>query len=623
MALTLRLHKAVEVPNCDTINQSDPFVNIEVVAADETVLATDKSNTIKNCKDPVWESEHCFEGASEWDPAVTEVRLTLYDKDLIGSKRIGMVSSSFADLIAVMSDGAAELLVRNDAGNPVLGSQKPYWPCVLSVSLDPSTIPEGWPPIPEKVEYSASRHIFMITRGTRGDVQPFVALARGMAEEQGWKVTVCTELRWRSFVLGKTKDLSQGQVLFLDSGGDTETRVNSALGQWATNQKSEFMQMMMLSNSEAEFFNSCTVIMKHLQDLKDKGMAADMLVYGMTLTSIALIASEIHGMPAVGFILQPSLIPSSDPNWTAVQAIETHGKIGLLDSMEESLFTSQDSLAFWKKFAEKNPFASYNVNTMRGWFGLGTADTWTAMREGSRPVVIPMRPGTFDKPQDWWDDIILTDFIFLRTGGGGGGSLPEAIENFIAGARDADAKLGLMTFSSMPVRRATMLKCATKMIKECSFNLRLIYVGKRNEDSIPSDLAADAETLESEGRFLETERADFGVLFPRMDIFIVHGGLGTTVEALRLKKPTTVTGPLLLDQRFWGNVCHQKGVGLPVTHIDNFEDECLKFVDGALNPEDPEGWQAEATKSDWGDSADDGVKANVDCFAELLARSTG
>lgn len=26
---------------------------------------------------------------------------------------------------------------------------------------------------------------------------------------------------------------------------------------------------------------------------------------------------------------------------------------------------------------------------------------------------------------------------------------------------------------------------------------------------------------------------DFGILFPWMDCFIVHGGLGTTVEALR------------------------------------------------------------------------------------------
>ena len=30
--------------------------------------------------------------------------------------------------------------------------------------------------------------VFMMTRGTRGDVQPFVALARGLAQELGWLV---------------------------------------------------------------------------------------------------------------------------------------------------------------------------------------------------------------------------------------------------------------------------------------------------------------------------------------------------------------------------------------------------------------------------------------------------
>ena len=43
-----------------------------------------------------------------------------------------------------------------------------------------------------------------------------------------------------------------------------------------------------------------------------------------------------------------------------------------------------------------------------------------------------------------------------------------------------------------------------------------------------------------------------GVLFRHVDAFVVHGGLGTTVEALRMKKPVAVTGTLLMDQRFWG-----------------------------------------------------------------------
>eukprot|EP00965_Chrysotila_dentata_P043387 1442662-Pleurochrysis_carterae.AAC.1 len=48
------------------------------------------------------------------------------------------------------------------------------------------------------------------------------------------------------------------------------------------------------------------------------------------------------------------------------------------------------------------------------------------------------------------------------------------------------------------------------------------------------------------------------------------GGLGTTVKALRMHKPIVVTGPLLLDQRFWGNVIAKKGVGPPPCFLADF-----------------------------------------------------
>merc|ERR1712046_309379 len=108
-------------------------------------------------------------------------------------------------------------------------------------------------------------------------------------------------------------------------------------------------------------------------------------------------------------------------------------------------------------------------------------------------------------------------------------------------------------------------------------------------------------------------------LFKHIDCFIVHGGLGTTVEALRMRKPCVVTGPLLLDQRFWGTVCFNKGVGPEPVHIDDFDEVCVDFVNGALDPkEDKNGWRFHAKAQDWGDGNDDGVLANVECFQSLI-----
>ena len=75
------------------------------------------------------------------------------------------------------------------------------------------------------------------------------------------------------------------------------------------------------------------------------------------------------------------------------------------------------------------------------------------------------------------------------------------------------------------------------MLSETRHDLALVYVGKRQTDSVDAALAARADALAAEGKLLEVEGADFGVLFQQMDAFVVHGGLGTTVEALRMKKP--------------------------------------------------------------------------------------
>ena len=95
--------------------------------------------------------------------------------------------------------------------------------------------------------------------------------------------------------------------------------------------------------------------------------------------------------------------------------------------------------------------------------------------------------------------------------------------------------------------------------------------------------------------------ADFGVLFRQMDAFVVHGGLGTTVEALRMKKPVAVTGILLMDQRFWGGVCYDKGVGPSPAHIEPFKDIAADWADRALDPASD--YATAAAALDFGDEA--------------------
>ncbi len=110
--------------------------------------------------------------------------------------------------------------------------------------------------------------------------QPFVALARGLCNQLGWLVTLCTEYRWKEWVEKNCADITDGaviaeiaprsrrdraeivpsgapavceasgdisadflrQVQFVPSGGDTTLQTESWFAQLAMNSKADAMQ---------------------------------------------------------------------------------------------------------------------------------------------------------------------------------------------------------------------------------------------------------------------------------------------------------------------------------------------------------------------------------------------
>jgi len=622
-ALRLLLHRAWNLPETSACARSC-YITIEVsafVGGSRLRLAKACSHVLADVSSPVWDQnmELPSEGGpfslvedvppSLWEFDITEVKFSLHEKD-------DVIGHCVLPLRDVTSKKELNLMLWDKHEEAIVGPA-PHMPCELHFYVDHDSFPPAWSqPVEDDNVYPC--HVFMMTRGTRGDVQPFVALARGMAEKLGWLITICTEVRWKSFVKDNA-NVSRGKIRFRPSGGDTEGRMQTPIAKWALESKTELMQLAILAWAEAEFFTSATVFLAHVQSMKNERKPVDMIIFGLTVAQVAALISEKLDIPIAGFILQPSCIPSQKhkQDWLAVQDIRTH-KWSAVDSIEKRAFTGHKSLERLKAFAEHNWFTVLQVKTLREFFDLPplNATIWEVFAKLDTPMVIPIKEGTFNKPSDWWPSVFMTDFIFLRNAQAKG--LGATIEKFISSARNADAKICLMTFSSMPVARRTMLTCAVKMLEKCKFNFRLIYVGIRQKDEPSRSLNDKVNKLTAEGRFLEVPGADFGALFKHIDCFVIHGGLGTTVEALRMRKPCVVTGPLLLDQRFWGNVCCEKGVGPEPTHIDDFSSVCVDFINGALDPsKDVHNWQKNASMQDWGDESDDGVQANVDRFDKL------
>ena len=170
----------------------------------------------------------------------------------------------------------------------------------------------------------------MISRGTRGDVQPFVALARGLAQEPyNCDVTIVTELTFKKFIKGSRAGLPEGSLRYLPSGGDTARRLEGATAQWAfqAGETWDLMQTLMFSASEAEFFASEGVFFHWAQAERP-----DFVVFGFTLTHIAMIISEALDIPIVGFILQPTaeITQRSAPTSTSDKVFEPLRKVKFL-----------------------------------------------------------------------------------------------------------------------------------------------------------------------------------------------------------------------------------------------------------------------------------------------------
>jgi len=74
-----------------------------------------------------------------------------------------------------------------------------------------------------------------------------------------------------------------------------------------------------------------------------------------------------------------------------------------------------------------------------------------------------------------------------------------------------------------------------------------------------------------------------------------------------------------MDQRFWGEVCFEQGVGPAPVHIDDFPNGfAVDFINKALQPEDHNEWLRNAKAASWGEEGCDGVEANVQAFKALL-----
>ncbi len=351
--------------------------------------------------------------------------------------------------------------------------------------------------------------IVLMASGTRGDVQPMIALGKAL-KAAGHSVRVMAGSNFSSWI--ESHGLEAYPII------DMEVLMRSELGvKWVESanpmQQLKYMKALLDANQE-----------RYVTDTINGTAGAELLIGGFVSEPFLQAISEKHGIPLITAALQPYRATRS-------------GTATLIPLLPRSNSILNDWMGMigvrfmWSVAADV-------TNILRTRLGLPphTAATYQkAMQKilaiyAVSPLV--MQDSTARMTGYWFLDEDYTP--------------PADLLNFIESG-DPPVYVGFGSMSSSdPARTVNMIVDA------------LAKVGKRGVLARGWSGAA-VTNLPSHVHLLD--KTSHTWLFPRMAAIVHHGGAGTTAAALRAGKPMFLI-PHLGDQPYWGRRMHELGVSV-------------------------------------------------------------
>lgn len=368
-----------------------------------------------------------------------------------------------------------------------------------------------------------SLRITCLTIGSRGDVQPYIALCKGLLAE-GHKPKIATHLEFKPWIE------SHG-IEFASVGGDP----------------AELMRICVENGMFTYSFlrEASSTFRGWLDDLLHSAWIAcqesDILIESPSAMGGIHIAEALEIPYWRGFSMP----------WTRTRAyphafvVPEHKMGGAYNYLTYVMFDN----VFWKAI-------SGQINRWRK-KDLGLqATSLEKMRPNKVPFLYNFSPSVVIPPLDYSDWIRVTGYWFLDEGTIW--SPPKELTDFIQKARADEKKIVYVGFGSIVVQDSaaltnTIIKSVLKADVRC-------ILSKGWSDRLDKKGANDNEpTLPPE--ILQIKSAPHDWLFKQIDAAAHHGGSGTTGASLRAGLPTIIK-PFFGDQYFFGSRVEDLGVGI-------------------------------------------------------------
>jgi sterol 3beta-glucosyltransferase len=420
--------------------------------------------------------------------------------------------------------------------------------------------------------------ITIIAYGTRGDVQPLVALGTALAV-QGHRVRMVASPNFNRWIQDHGLEAAPAtvdiQAMMVGEGGH----------EWVEQGTNPIRQMR---------------VMKKLLDhhgpamMRDAWRAcedAEAIVSGFTSDVFAVSIAEKLGARHISTPLQPVLVATR--SGAATSSAPLPGRASVLNYLFGKLLIEP---AGWRLLG------TINNRFRRETLGL-PEQSYKENRAGLRRMLVVQgySAQVVPHPHDWPPNIHTSGYWFLDERHDW--QPPEDLLEFLE-AGDAPVYIG---FGSMAGRDPQAL---TRLIINAAAQSGMRTVLQSGWAGI------GATPLPSSVYLLEA--APHSWLFPRMRAAVHHGGAGTTAESLRAGIPTVIV-PHLADQPFWGSRVAALGVGpRPIPRNKLTAEKLAEAIRWAT--EDPE-VQERVSRLGAQLRVEDGIGAAMEVIEAYLARA--
>lgn len=368
------------------------------------------------------------------------------------------------------------------------------------------------------------RRILILTLGSLGDIQPYIALGLGL-RQAGHRVSLCASTFFADLVRARGLDYATMDNGFVDL-------LNAIEGRAALERMGGLLGALRVMLTLVPKVGPLQERVQRDAWAAAQALQPDLIVFHPKLGGTSDIA-EALGVPAVLAPLFPQYV-----------ATDEFAAVGL---PEWPLGRPYRRASYWLVQFLGRRIGGGPIRRWRAAAGLGPAPPamgpFTDAQGRPRPVLHGFSPLLCPRPADWprsavvlgdWPLPAPADFV----------PSPELVAFLAAGPAPVYVGFGSMA-GRQPAKKARVVLEALRLA-----GVRGL-VARGWGGLAPTELPADVHAL---------DQVPHDWLFPQVSAVVHHGGAGTTHAGLRAGRPTVIC-PFFGDQPFWGRRVQALGVG--------------------------------------------------------------